>query len=360
MGEAVAAADEVICERQGAAGRILLNRPKALNALTHAMVRTIHAALDAWADDPAVHVVIVEGVGERAFCAGGDIRALHDLIKAGRAEDALAFWREEYELNIRIKRYPKPYVALVDGIVMGGGGRHVASRKPCRGGRALLLRHAGGGHRLLPDVGATWVLPRLPGHAGRYLALTGQRIGAADAAALGLATKAVSSADIAALRTALAEGRQPADALASIAASAAPAGLGAGELATISRCFAADDAPSILAALDREADAGSAFARATAGTLRSRAPLSLAIALEQMKRGASLSFEDAMRLEFRIVSRMVDHPDFLEGVRAVVIDKDQSPRWSPAALDHVTTDMVERFMAPLRRELVADGRRVLP
>lgn len=348
---------EVVFGRQGVVGHILLNRPRALNALTHDMVRAIHATLDDWAADDGVKTVVIEGAGGRAFCAGGDIRVLYDHGKAGRHGEALAFWRDEYELNIRIRRYPKPYVALVDGIVMGGGvgvslhGSHLVAGERF----AFAMPEVGIG--FFPDVGATFVLPRLPGLAGRYIALTGSRVGAVDAAALGLATAAVASSAFAGIRDALAAGGEPSAVIAAASPAAGDARLGDAELAVVARCFAGDSVGAILAALDEAAAEGSAFAAETAASLRGKSPLSLAIALEQMKRGAGLSFEEAMRVEFRIVSRMMRNADFFEGVRAAVIDKDQSPRWTPGDMSAVTPAMIEAFFQPLDRELAANGRR---
>lgn len=349
---------EVICSRRGPAGHILLNRPQALNALNLAMVRTIHAALDAWAEDPSVTRVVIEGAGGKAFCAGGDIRTLHDLGKAGRVDEARAFWREEYELNVRIQAYPKPFVALVDGIVMGGGvGLSILGSHRVAGERWLFaMPEVGIG--FFPDVGATWFLPRLPGATGRWIALTGTRLKQGDSLALGLATHAVPSAALGAVREALMAGEEVAAVLAGHAATPAPEpALSAADRAVIDRCFAADDALAILAALDREAAAGSSFAADTTATIRSRSPNSVAIALEQIKRGASLTFPEAMRLEFRIASRIPDTPDFFEGVRAVVIDKDQKPRWTPATLADLRPEDTARYFAPLPDELVGDGRR---
>lgn len=348
---------EVVFRRLGAVGHILLNRPRALNALTHDMVRAIHAALDDWAVDDAVRAIVIEGAGGRAFCAGGDIRVLHDHGKAGRFDEALAFWRDEYELNIRIRRYPKPYVALVDGIVMGGGvgvslhGSHLVA------GEGFVFAMPEVGIGFFPDVGATYELPRLPGLAGRYIALTGSRVGALDAASLGLATTAVASSALAGIRDALAAGGDPSAVIAAAPPAAGAARLGAAERAVVARCFAGNSIAAILARLDETAAEGSAFAAETAASMRGKSPLSLAIALEQMKRGAGLSFEEAMRLEFRIVSQMMRNADFFEGVRAAVIDKDQAPRWTPSALSAVTPAMVETFFQPLERELAADGTR---
>src|SRR3954465_14071494 len=194
---------EIICEQDGAAGLITLNRPQALNALTLDMVRAMRRALDAWADDPHVTRVVVTGAGERAFCAGGDIRHLYELGKAGRRDEALGFWREEYALNVRIKGYPKPYVSLIDGLVMGGGvGVSLHGSHRVAGDRyAFAMPEVSIG--FFPDVGATWFLPRLPGELGAYCALTGERLGAADGIAATLATHRVGSARFADLMDAL-------------------------------------------------------------------------------------------------------------------------------------------------------------
>ena len=347
---------EVVCARDGAVGRILLNRPKALNSLNHGMVRLIHAALDAWEADPAVATILIEGEGGRAFCAGGDIRVLHGHGTAGRPDRSVAFWRDEYELNIRIRRYPKPFVALVDGIVMGGGMGVALHGGLMVAGDGFVFAMPEVGIGFFPDVGATYVLPRLPGSVGRYLAVTGLRIGAADAAAVGLARAAVATASLDRVRADLIAGGDPRAVIAAAPAGAGRPKLGSVEREVIAACFAHDDVAAILAALEAVAGPGKAFAAETAGVMRTRSPLSMSIALEQMRRGAALTFEEAMRIEFRIVSRMMDNPDFMEGVRAVVIDKDQAPRWQPASIDGVTPDMVARFFAPLAHELVGDGR----
>src|SRR3954447_26076505 len=265
---------EIICETQGAAGLVTLNRPQALNALTLDMVRALRRALDAWADDPRITRVVMTGAGERAFCAGGDIRRLYDLGRAGRQDEALGFWREEYALNVRIMRYPKPYVALIDGIVMGGGvgvslhGSHRAASDRY----VFAMPEVGIG--FFPDVGATYALPRLPGRMGLYLALTGERARAADALALGLATHAIPSAALAGLRAALIDGA-PVDAVLA-AAAREPGGAGLQEQRdTIDACFAAESVEAVLARLGA---AGSDFASKTAATIRSKSPTSLRIA----------------------------------------------------------------------------------
>src|SRR6188474_822382 len=212
--------DEILFERRGAAGVITLNRPKALNAVTHAMVRALRAELDRWANDPAITRVVIMAAGERAFSAGGDIRALYDLGKAGRIDDVLQFWRDEYPLNLVIKNYRKPYVSLIDGICMGGGvGVSVHGSHRIAGDRYLFaMPEVGIG--FFPDVGATWFLPRLPGQIGAYCALTGDRLGAADAVAATIATHRVASAQFADLAEALC-GAAPVDA--TVAAFAEPA-----------------------------------------------------------------------------------------------------------------------------------------
>jgi len=337
---------EVICERQGEAGLITLNRPKALNALTLTMVREMRRALDAWAVDPAVTRIVVQGAGEKAFCAGGDIRRLTDLLKAGEKDEALAFWREEYQLNALIKRYPKPYVSLIDGIVMGGGvgvSLHGSYRVA---GERYLFAMPEVSIGFFPDVGATYALPRLPGRMGMYLALTGERVKRADALMLGLATHAMASEGVEALRQALIAGEPVEQALSRAAVDPGPAPL-AGERALIDACFSAESAAAVLQRLDEAAAKGSEFAARTAAGMRTKSPTSLCIAFEQVRRGASLSFEEAMKTEFRIVSRIGEGGDFFEGVRAVLIDKDGQPRWSPFSLEAVDRARIEHHFAGL-------------
>ncbi|AOG04588.1 enoyl-CoA hydratase/isomerase family protein [Bosea sp. RAC05] len=337
---------EILCEVRGAAGMVVLDRPKALNALTLPMVRELARALDAWEKDPAVERVVVTSTSEKAFCAGGDIRTLHDLGKAGRHDEMLAFWGEEYILNARIKSYPKPYVALIDGIVMGGGvGISLHGSHRIAGDRYLFaMPEVGIG--FFPDVGATHALPRLAGAAGIYLALTGDRVGAADALAFGLVTHAVPSARMAEVTDALTRRGALDDILATVSHDPGPPKLAA-ERETIADCFGAPTLPAILARLDAAAAAGSAFAAKLRQTLAVKSPTSVAIAFEQMRRGAGLDFAEAMRTEFRIVSRIAHGHDFYEGVRAVVIDKDHAPHWQPASLDDVDPGAIAAYFAPL-------------
>jgi enoyl-CoA hydratase len=338
--------DEILFDRRGAAGIVTLNRPQALNAVTHGMVRALRAQLEAWRDDPAITRVVVTAAGERAFSAGGDLRRLYDLGRAGHHEEALDFWRDEYALNAAIKHYPKPYVALIDGIVMGGGvGVSIHGSHRVAGDRfQFAMPEVGIG--FFPDVGATFFLPRLPGGLGAWCALTAERMRADDAAAAGVATHRVASARFADLLDRL-TGTDPVEAV--LAAFAQPAAEGpVGRLReTIDRHFAAKNVEDILASLD----GGEGPAPAMAATIRAKAPRSLKIALAQVRRGPHWSFDECMRAEFRIVSRIVRGEDFYEGIRAVIIDKDNAPRWRPAALAEVTAAEVERHFAPLEREL---------
>jgi enoyl-CoA hydratase len=345
-------ADDILFDRRGTAGLVTLNRPQTLNAVTHHMVRALRRQLDAWMDDGAVTRVIVMANGGRAFSAGGDIRALYDQGKAGKQVEALEFFAEEYSLNNFIKRYPKPYVSLIDGIVMGGGvGISIHGSHRVAGDRyQFAMPEVGIG--FFPDVGATWALPRLPGKTGTYLALTGERLKTADAIAAGAATHPVRSDRFADLRDALC-GAVPVDAV--LSAFAEPPGRG--ELTerrpAIDRLFADARVEDILANLDREGKSGSgdaAWAKKTADTIKAKSPLSLKVALEQMRRGADCAFDECMRMEFRIVSRVVYGHDLYEGVRAVIVEKDNMPRWRPPTLSEVTDAEVARHFEALGRD----------
>jgi enoyl-CoA hydratase len=344
---------DILFERRGVAGLITLNRPQALNAVSHDMVRALATQLVAWESDGAVTRVIIAAKGGRAFSAGGDLRALYDLGRAGRYDESLGYFREEYALNTRIKHYRKPYVALIDGIVMGGGvGVSVHGSHRVAGDKFVFaMPEVGIG--FFPDIGATWFLPRLPGELGTYCALTGERLNAADGTAAGVATHRVPSARFPELLEALC-GAVSVDAL--LAAFAEPAGEGpvAARRAAIDRLFRGERIEDILAALDAVATAdgtGAAFAAATAALMRTKSPTSLKVTLAQMRRGASLDFVECMRTEFRIVSRVVRGRDLYEGIRAVIVDKDQTPRWQPPTLDAVSAAEVERHFAPVANEL---------
>jgi enoyl-CoA hydratase len=343
---------EIVFDRRGTAGLVTLNRPQALNAVTLGMVRAFTRQLQEWRDDPAITRVVLTAAGGRAFSAGGDIRALYDAGTSGRHDEMLAFYSEEYVLNTTIKYYPKPYVALIDGIVMGGGvGLSVHGSHRVAGDRFLFaMPEVSIG--FFPDVGATWFLPRLPGELGAYCALTGERLNAADGAAAAIATHRVSSSRWSDLADALC-GAVPVDA--TLAAFAEPAGEGklAARRGAIDRLFKGDRVEDIVAALDAEAASGgpdAEFAKATAATIRGKSPTSLKLALAQVRAGATLSFQACMQTEFRIVSRVIHGHDFYEGVRAVIVDKDNAPRWRPAALAEVSDAAIARHFAPLPRD----------
>lgn len=343
---------EILFERRGAAGIVTLNRPQALNAVTLGMVRALALQLDAWAADDAVTRVILTAAGERAFSAGGDVRAIYDLGRAGRIEDALTYFREEYVLNTAIKRYRKPYVSLIDGIVMGGGAGlsvHGSHRVAGDRFRFAMPETAIG---FFPDIGGTWFLSHMPGEAGTYCALTGARIDAADAVASTVATHRVASARFADLLDALC-GDVPVDAILGAFAEPqedeSPEGPVMAARTAIDRLFAAGSVEDILAALD---GADEKLARDAATAIRANAPTSLKVTLEQVRRGRNLSFEDCMRMEFRIVSRFVRGHEMYEGIRAAIVDKDRAPKWNPASLDAVSAADVERYFAPLEKELV--------
>jgi enoyl-CoA hydratase len=345
---------DILFERRGAAGIVTLNRPQALNAVTHDMVRALRAALEDWAADPAVTRVVIMAAGGRAFSAGGDIRALTDLGKAGKIDEAVQFWRDEYPLNDYIKNYRKPYIALIDGIVMGGGvGISIHGLHRVAGDKfAFAMPEVGIG--FFPDVGATWFLPRMPGELGTYCALTGDRFNPADACAAGVATHRVPTARLPELLEALC-GSVSVDAVLAAFAESAGQGPIVVRRQLIDRLFAGDRVEDILRALDNETGEHAEWAHATAANIRTKSSLSLKLALAQVRRGRVWDFATCMQAEFRIVSRVIRGHDFYEGVRAVITDKDNSPHWRPATLDGVSDAEVERHFSPL-----ADGDLVLP
>lgn len=342
-------------EQRGAAGIITLDRPKALNAITHGMVLAMRRHLDAWANDGAVAHVVLRSANERAFCVGGDIRAMHDLGRAGQKEVARDFWRDEYALNYFISRYPKPFVSLVDGLCFGGGfgvsghGRYRVAGE--RLGFAMPEVAIG----LFPDVGGTFVLPRLMGWSGTFLAMTGARIGMPDAMAVGLYTHHIPTERWPDLVEALAAGDEMGpllDRFAVVPSAPALAPL----YAEIDRIFAGGSVGAVLAALDHAARGTGTiaeFAALQAATLRRASPTSVHIAFEQMRRGLQHDLAGCLRLEFRVVTRILDGHDFYEGVRAVLIDKDQSPKWRPDRLEAVDPAAIAAmFDQPLPDELV--------
>ncbi|MGQ0443824.1 MAG: enoyl-CoA hydratase/isomerase family protein [Beijerinckiaceae bacterium] len=337
---------EITCEKAGCCGLITLNRPKALNALTLNMVREMAGALYGWERDPGVTRIIVTGAGGKAFCAGGDLRILCELGKAGHYAEQLSFWREEYCLNRRIKLYPKPYIAVADGIVMGGGAGISVHGSLVIAGEHFRFAMPETGIGFVPDVGATFFLPRLPSNAGVYLALTGASMTCGDALAFGIACAHVPSSRHANLVQRLIGGE---DIAAAIAAERAPPPASAlhPQSQFIERCFSEATLAAILANLDDTCHAGSEFARSAAHAIRAKSPSSLAIALRQMQIGPKLDIGEALRTEFRIVSRIARRHDFYEGVRALIIDKDNRPLWNPAGVENLEPAAIEAYFAPL-------------
>ncbi len=354
-----ASTDEVTFAVEGNVGLITLERPKALNALTRGMCLAIDAALIAWGADPAIAMVVVRGSGDRAFCAGGDVRAVYDdglARKRGESDGALirAFFYDEYRMNRRIKTFPKPYIALIDRITMGGGvGLSVhGSHRVATERTVLAMPETGIG--LFPDVGASYALPRMPGEIGTYLALTGARVKGGDVLKVGFATDLVAGDRLDALLADLIalSGDIAVDSI--LQNYAVPAG--ESELlahrAVIDCCFAHDSVEAILVALDAD---GRAFAAGAAAAIRTMSPTSLKATLAEMRRGRTQGFDDCMIMEYRLTQSILAGHDFYEGIRAVLVDKDRNPKWNPAtlaAVDEITVSAL--FNAPDHGDLTFD------
>jgi enoyl-CoA hydratase/carnithine racemase len=332
---------DVLVRERGALRCLTLNRPKALNALTLDMAATMTAYLRAWADDDAVGAVLIDGAGERGLCAGGDLRALYDAAKANDTLPA-KFWATEYHLDVLIARYPKPVVAIMDGVVMGGGvgiSAHAAHRIVTERS-SIAMPEASIGY--FPDVGASFVLARSPGHTGTHLALTGSRIGAADAIYCGLADIALPASSLADLPTRLADCRSARDVSAALKdTSTLPA---PGKLPTarpwIDDCYGAENVEDILARL-RASKADEA--RSALAILEQMSPTSLKITLRNIR--SALSFktvEESFQQDYRISLACIAEHDFIEGIRAAIVDKDRTPVWRPAKLEDVTQEIVDR------------------
>lgn len=319
---------EILAERDGRVGRLRLRRDRALNALDLPMIRAMHATLDAWAKDPAIEAVVVQGEG-RAFCAGGDVRWVRAEVLSGEASTADQFFAEEYALNGAIGHFPKPYIALIDGICMGGGlgiSVHGSDRVVTE---AALLAMPETGIGLTPDVGASYFLPRLAGFLGTYLGLTGARLAGGDAVHAGLATAFVPRTRLAALSTALAEEGKAA--IARFAETPPPFSLGP-QRAAIADVFSAESLPAIMARL---AAHSSDWARETSEILGRMSPSALCWTFASLRAGAARDLDACLAAELALVRQIIRLPDFAEGVRAMVVEKDRSPRWQPARLEEV-------------------------
>ncbi|MFK4296464.1 enoyl-CoA hydratase [Arthrobacter sp. GAS37] len=336
---------EVLFEKRGHLGVITLNRPRAVNALTAGMVHAMLEQLTAWADDDAVKTVLVHGAGDRGLCAGGDIVAIYDdiLRHGGRTAD---FWAAEYRLNSLIARYPKPYVAFMDGLVLGGGvgiSAHGSVRVVTERTRTGMPETTIG---FVPDVGGTFLLSRSPGESGTHAALTGAHLSGADALFLGLADHFVPSESLPELAEALES--STAEAAVGRFVQEPPASALSGQREWIDDAYASDDAEEIVAGLR----AAGGEAAAAAVTIEVKSPTAVKVTLESLRRVRGLSLEEALEQEYRVGVRCLAGPDFREGIRAQVVDKDRNPQWKPASLAEVSPAAVEGFFASLgEREL---------
>ena len=337
-------ASEVLIRIDGAVGRITLNRPEALHALTTNMCRIMIQALTTWIDNPIVRLVLIDHAGERGFCAGGDIRMLAES-GAGDGRLAREFFFTEYRLNTLLHDYPKPLIAFMDGITMGGG---VGLSRPCRYRVAterttFAMPETGVG--LFPDVGGGWYLPRMSDHVGLWLALTGARIKAADCELTCLATDYVESAQLPALKAAIvAEPRAIETLLTEFEGDAGRPALAAHQ-DEIARLFAGDSVEAIVADLEA---ADTDWAREQLAILKTKSPQTMKVAFRQLKLGGAMkTFADNMAMEYRIGARVVQRHDFLEGVRAVIVEKDNAPKWDPSTLEGVTEAMLDGIFAAL-------------
>lgn len=331
-------------EIRGNAGLIILDRPKALNALSHEMALDIERALEDWRDDDAVQLIIVRGEGDRGLCAGGDVAALReDALNDGHA--GADFWADEYRLNLLISQYPKPYVAIMNGIVLGGGVGISAhgSHRIVTDSTKLGMPETGIG--FCPDVGGSWILGHAPYNLGIHYGLTGIHEGGAQAIEAGLADYLVADKNIDALVAELCETGQVG--VIEKFAAEAPVGFGPRRV-DMERIYGADTVEEILELLDAHDEEWAADA---AKRIRRNSPHALKVTLESIRRARSLTLADALREEYRISCHMQKNPDFAEGVRAQIIDKDRQPKWQPATLGDVTAESVAAAFEPLEKEL---------
>ena len=340
---------ECVIRLEGRAGRITLNRPEALNALTLGMVHTIARTLEAWRTDPAVEVVILDGAGDRALCAGGDVIAFYTASPKGKAPQpdfGRGFWRDEYRLNAAIHRYPKPFVAVMDGIVMGGGvglSAHARHRIVTEKTMVAMPETTIG---LVPDVGGTYLLGKAQGRFGEYLGLTGARMNGADAIQAGFANTYVSRGNLAAVIAQLCDATGGAvDELIDDASEAVPLSPLSGARDLISKIFSEDSVERIA---DMALQSADPLAQKVRADLQTRSPLALKLTLEAVRQARKMrALEEALNMEFRLTTRLYESGEFVEGIRALLVDKDKAPKWQPATLTDVSRDLVAQYFEPL-------------
>ncbi len=335
---------DVLIFREGKAGRIRLNRPKAIHALTTSMCVAVLEALEAWREDAAVEVVLIDHGEGRGFCAGGDIRMIAES-GAGDGSEAREFFREEYRMNHRLFTYAKPIVAFMDGITMGGGvgiSQPAKYRVATENTKFAMPETRIG---LFPDVGGGWYLSRLPGRVGQYLAVTGHRIDGAECVALGLATHYLTSAALDEAKTRIAADPQHIAAILDDLSETPPEARLLVHREQIDRLFASDKLEEIVTAIESD---GGEWATAQLATIGGKSPQAMKVSLKLLLDGKTMpTFEDEMRQEFAVASHIVQRHDFIEGVRALIVDKDNAPRWNPATIDGVSDHLIDQIFAPL-------------
>ncbi|MBY0292407.1 MAG: enoyl-CoA hydratase/isomerase family protein [Alphaproteobacteria bacterium] len=339
----------LLSDVHGDVGWITLNRPKALNALSLEMIRSFAELLNEWEKNAALNTIVIQGAGDKAFCAGGDVRAVYEAKKAGDFHTCDAFFREEYTLNAFIHGYTKPYVSLWDGIAMGGGlGISVNGSHRIITERAILaMPETGIG--FFPDVGATTFLNTIQGVIGLYVGLTGARLKAADALWTGLATHFMPSSSLPLFKTALEKGTSLEKALSTYCQHPSEKGFLESHVELIEKHF---NQPSLMDIIESLAQDATPFALQTYTTLRAKSPTSLAVVFRQLQEGKSLSFTERMKLEFRLSQHFIEGHDFAEGIRAVLVDKTHNPCWNPATLEDLRDQDIDFFFSSLgEREL---------
>jgi enoyl-CoA hydratase len=320
------ATDEVLFAEHGGLGRIRLNRPRAINALTQSMVSAMEAQLEDWAVDERIHTVSVEGAGDKGLCAGGDVRAVREGLLAGSA-DPRSFWEDEYRLNATIAHYPKPFVAFMDGVTMGGGlgiSAHGSTRLVTERSRLAMPETAIG---FFPDTGMLHLLARAPGELGTHLAMTGQSVGGSEALCCGLADAMIESRHIPRILAKLANGESIDDF--TVAAATSPLSKARG---WIDECYRGDDTATILARLTEHPEPA---AREAAKIMRTRSPQSVVVTLAAIRRAAQLSLDEVLAQDLRLGCALAVKPDFAEGVRALLVDRDNTPQWQHSNVDAV-------------------------